>query len=378
VDVRYLPGGYLLFLRRGTLFAVRFDAARVEIQGEAVAVLDGIAQTSPSGPGQFAVSPTGTLAWIPGQLAPPRDAALVAVDRKGHVVPLPAPHRSYGSAIRPSPDGRRLAVTVRSLTDVGVWIYDVGRGTLTPLAGDAEVMWPLWSLDGQRLWISWLKDGRTSLAALPADGGSSPQAFLAGEFSPSSWAPDQQHLAAVPASGLSGGDIFIVSLENGRVGVRPWLETPHTEWWPAFSPDGRWLAYGSNMSGRYEVYVRPYPGPGPAEQVSIDGGQSPAWSPDGTQLYFVGPSNPEGLASMMVVDLDAGSALRVGRPRALFRFDPAKLQLACAPVRCYDLAPDGQGFYAVQPVESPPPPVVTHINLIENWFEELKTKVRVR
>jgi hypothetical protein len=131
------------------------------------------------------------------------------------------------------------------------------------------------------------------------------------------------------------------------------------------------------MSGRYEVYVRPYPGPGSAEQVSIDGGQSPAWSPDGAQLYFVGPSNPEGFASMMVVDLDAGSALRVGRPRALFRFDPTRLQLACAAVRCYDLAPEGQGFYAVQSMENPRPPVVTHVNLIEHWFEELKSKVRV-
>jgi serine/threonine-protein kinase len=145
--------------------------------------------------------------------------------------------------------------------------------------------------------------------------------------------------------------------------------------WPTFSPDGRWLAYGSNVSGRNELYVRPYPGPGPAELVSIDGALSPVWRPDGNGLFFLSPATPAGKRSMMAVDFAAGSPPRIGRPWPLFEFDPSDLKLACAPVRCYDVAPDGQHFYGVRAQSPPPPPVVTHINLIQNWFEELKAKV---
>jgi serine/threonine-protein kinase len=153
------------------------------------------------------------------------------------------------------------------------------------------------------------------------------------------------------------------------------MQTTYAEQWPEFSPDGHWLAYGSNVSGRFEVYVRPYPGPGSAELVSVSGGESPAWHPNGKELLFVGPENAAGLRSMMAVDLEAGSLLRIGRLRRLFDFDPASLQFACAPVRCYDVSPDGQRFYARQYGAAPPPPVVTQVNLVQNWFEELKAKV---
>jgi serine/threonine-protein kinase len=149
------------------------------------------------------------------------------------------------------------------------------------------------------------------------------------------------------------GDILIVAVESGQARAQPLLQTPHYEGWAEFSPDGRWLAYGSDVSGRREVCVRPDPGTGPTEQVSIDGGQSPAWHPGRKELFFVSPRNPEDRWSMMAVDVDAGSARGIGRPRRLFDFDPAELRPA-APGRCYDVAPDGQRFFVTRTL--PPRP----------------------
>ena len=379
-DARYLPTGHLLFLRRGVLSAVPFDAERLEVRGPEVAVLDAVAQALTAsnafditGAGQFAAAATGSLAWLANPVVLLSDAALVTVDRRGQVSPLPAPVRSYGPSVRLSPDGRRLAVVIRSLTEAGVWIYDLARGSLTLLAGGGETVSPIWSPDGRRLLFDWLTDGRRALAAQPADGTASPQVLVPNSWlNASSVTPDGRQMAAVHEPDT---DILSVAVENGQARVQPLIQTPHYEGWAEFSPDGRWLAYGSDVSGRREVYVRPYPGPGPTEQVSIDGGQSPAWHPGGNELFFVSPRNPAGMWSMMAVDVDAGSARGIGRPRLLFEFDPVELKLICAPMRCYDVAPDGQRFFAVQRRPTLPRPPVTHVNLILNWFEELKVKV---
>jgi len=382
-DARYVPTGHLVFMRRGQLLAVAFDAERVKVRGAPVPVLEPVAQALSgahssdfTGAGQFAVAANGTLAWVPGPVAPFRDAVLVTVDRRGHVLPLPAPVRSYSPRVRLSPDGRRLAVVVQTITEVGLWTYDLGRGTLTLLAGGGEAIWPIWSPDGRRLLFDWLTDGRRALAVQPADGTAPPQALVLGRwFDPSSVTPDGRQVAVVQEPDL---DILSVTIEHGQARVQPLIQTPHNEGWAEFSPDGRWLAYASDVSGRFEVYVRPYPGPGPAEPVSIEGGDDLAWHPTGRELFFVGPRDPAGKRWMMVVDFTAGSPPRIGRPRPLFEFDNRTLRLACIPLRCYDVAPDGQRFYGIQHQTPPPPPVVTHINLMLNWLEELKQKVPAR
>lgn len=382
VDARYVPTGHLVFLRRGVLFAVPFNAERLEIRSTPIAVLDTVAQALTAGntdyvtgAGQFAIAANGTLAWVPGPVVPYPDARLVTVDRRGQVSPLPAPVRSYGPATRVSPDGRRLAVMIRTLTDAGVWLYDVGRGTTTLLAGGGEAWIPIWSPDGRHLAFEWLADGRRALALQPADGTAPPQVLILGDLTVSSFTPDGRQVAAVRDS----RDIVIVTVEPGQSRVQPVAQTSqHTERWPEFSPDGRWLAYGSDVSGRFEVYVRPYPGRGPAEPVSVDGGWSPAWAPNGRELFFVSLPDPEGKRRLMAVEFAPGSPPRIGRPRALFSFDPRDLRLACTPVRCYDVAADGERFYVTQTQAPPPPPVVTHISLVENWLEELKAKVPAR
>jgi serine/threonine-protein kinase len=217
--------------------------------------------------------------------------------------------------------------------------------------------------------FSWVTDGRVSLAALAADGSmAAPQPLLTAAMRPASVTPNGQHVA-----GVAGGDVVIVTLGDGKASVEPWQQTPYTEQWPEFSPDGRWLAYGSNVSGRFEVWVRPYP---TGDAVPVDAGESPAWHPNGRELFFVNPLDRSGKRRMMAVDFAPGSPRpTIGRPRPLFEFDQGELSFACAPVRCYDVDRDGQRFYVVQMLTPAPPPVVTSINLIQNWFEELKAKV---
>jgi len=381
VDVRYVPSGHLLFLRRGVLHAMPFDAERVEPRGSAVAVLEPVAHaltgnTLPdiTGAGQFAVSADGMFAWVPSPVVPHQDAVLVTVDRRGEVARLPAQLRSYAGAVRVSPDGRQVLVVTNSLTERGLWVYDLSRGTLTPLMLDGEVFGSCWSPNGRRIAFGWLKDGRRSLAMQATDGSAPPTVMVAGEFTPSAFAADGRHLTA--SRGLA--DIVMLTVEDGQARVDPLVATPSREDSAQLSPDGRWLVYMSAESGRQEIYVQPYPGPGAKRPVSIEGGRNPAWNPNGRELFFLTPLK-DGRSRMMAVDFaggNAGDGPRVGLPRTLFEFAHGELGFACEPTRCYDVAPpDGQRFYCLQSVPAPPLPPVTHVNLILNWFEELKAKV---
>jgi eukaryotic-like serine/threonine-protein kinase len=385
-DARYLPTGHLVFLRRGVLLAVPFDAERLEVRGTAVPVLDssvaqalaGYSSNDVTGAGQFAVATTGALAWVPGPVVAYPDAALVTVDRQGRVAPLPSAVASYSSVVRVSPDGRRLAVSIRSLTAFSLRQYDLGRGTLTPLPSRGEPTFPAWSPDGKRLVFSWIADGRATLATQPADGTSPPEVFGSGMFAPASISADGRQVVAVTSPVY---DIVTVTAEGGKTRVQPLVQTPNSEGWPAFSPDGRWMAYASDASGRPEVYLRPYPGPGAAEQVSVEGGSSPAWNSNGRELFFVSGADAAGKSRMMAVDLARGPSEaerpRLAGQRVLFEFDNDGLPLSAVPVRAYDVAPGGQRFYAIRWVVPAPAPQVTHISLILNWFEELKAKVPV-
>jgi Tol biopolymer transport system component len=376
-DARYVASGHLVFLRRGTLSAVGFDLSRLAVRGTAVPVLDGVAQALTStntrdisGAGQFSVSSTGTLAYLRGAVVPYPDARLVAVDRQGRVSPLEAPTRSYGPDLGLSPDGRHLAVSIDSLTERALWLYDRGRGTLSKLTPGGETMSPRWTPDGQHVAFWWLSEGVFQLAWQRADGTAPPEGLVHDPGHPSSWSPDGRHLAFT-----RDGDIWIANVENGKAAVEPLARTPDIELWPEFSPDGRWLAYGSNASGRNEVYVQPYPGPGPRQQVSLEGGESPAWSPTGRELFFVSAPDSEGMRQMMVTEVRPASTLTFGKPRRLFGFSPPTLSFGCAPNRCYAVAPDEERFYVRQTPPTAPPAPVTHIQLIQNWTEELKARL---
>ena len=378
VDARYVPSGHVVFLRRGTLLAVAFDAARLEVRGSPVAVVDRVRQVVTgshggdfTGAGQLSVSATGALAYLAGPVQPYAERALVAVDRSGRVTPLTAPLRGYASTLDLSPDGRRLAVVTNDLAERALWFLDVARGTLNKLTPEGEAFWPRWTPDGRRVAFSWLSAGRQKLAWQDADGTAPPAVLMPDAFGMlSSWSPDGLQLAVVKS-----GDIWVTTIGDSGASERRITQTPHEERWPELSPDGRWLAYGSNVSGRFEVYVQPWPGPGPREQVSLEGGQSPAWSRAGNELFFLTPEDRTGRMRMAVVSVRTSPAIGFGTPRSLFDFVPGELGFSCAPARCYGVSPDGERFFVTrQPAPMPAEPV-TDIQLVLNWAEELKARV---
>ena len=156
--------------------------------------------------------------------------------------------------------------------------------------------------------------------------------------------------------------MFVLSLTGART-LRPFLQTRLTEFHSRFSPDGRWVAYCSDESGRAEVFVRSFPGPGPKWQVSSDGGTNPLWSPSGRELFYLEKDK------LMVVDVEATPAWRLGRPRMLFQGRYYKSLESYA----YDIAPDGTRFLMIKP--DPAESGEAHVNVVTNWFEEVKAKV---
>ncbi len=264
------------------------------------------------------------------------------------------------------------------MSEQGVWVSDLDRpGVLTPLVRNGEADYAQWSPDGRQVAFQW-RTGRAGAIGVKASDGTDsgpPETFGAGQGIPSCFTPNGRQIIAVRDRTFDDQDIVAVSLERGQTKVQGLIETSNNEAYPELSPDGRWLAFVSNKSSRDEVYVMPYPA-GAARQVSIEGGNNPAWNPKGTELFYVSLATPTVPPHLMAVPFMPGSSSLTGVPRPLFPV--TGMVFRCTVVRCYDVARDGQTFYAFKGAAPQSEPVVTHIKLIENWFEELKAKVPVR
>jgi Tol biopolymer transport system component len=357
---RYVAPGHLVYAQGGSLMAVPFDPERLQIKGASVPVVEGVMQSISSGAAQYSISTTGSLVYVPGGVKG-AERKLVWVDRNGAEQPLAAPGHAYESP-RFSPDGQRIAV----VTDGQIWLYDLSRETFTRFTfeGNANSR-PVWTPDGKRIAFFSTKDGPLNLFWQLADGSGGLEKLAISDFIhvPDSFSPDGQLLAFHEANPTTGEDILVLRLSDRK--VQPFLRTPFNEADPRFSPDGRWIAYMSDESGRSEIYAQPYPGPGGKWQISTDGGTEPVWNRNERELFYRSGNK------MMAVEITTQPNFALGNPRVLFE---GPYVLATVPISNYDVSPDGRRFLMVKPTEQVQA-APTQINVVLNWFEELKRRV---
>ncbi|MDA2930887.1 hypothetical protein MYX84_13245 [Acidobacteria bacterium AH-259-O06] len=311
---RYVPSGHVVYVRGGTLFALPFDLDRLEVTGSPLPVLEEVTYSSGQGDGNFALSQTGTLVYRSGHQA---GFSLVLVEQEGEVTVLEEDPGVGAAYPRLSPDGKRVALHIGASGERDVWIYDLERDTMTRLtfAGEDD-SFPIWTPDGKRITFGSRRDSADyNVYWKPADGSGEAQRLTESENrqQPSSWSPDGEVLAFAELGPETSWDIGVLRLgEEGKTEF--FVQTQFAEFYPRFSPDGRWVTYQSNESGRYEVYVRPFPGPGGRWQISTEGGGRPRWSPDGSELFY-----QQGDRMMVVPVTASGTTFRAGKPRELFR-----------------------------------------------------------
>jgi len=373
-DARYVPTGHLVFARDGALMAVGFDPERLEVSGEPVEIIDDVLHSVDhgqwflnTGTAHIAFSDTGTLVYAAGGAYPEVMMSLLRVDRNGEPQPFPLPQRRY-LTVRLSPDGKQLVYTAGPGDRLDVWKYDIERGipTIMTTRGLSNREAP-WSPDGEWIAFGSNRDGSVrNLYVMAADGSGDPRRLTTSDRDQtlSSWSVD-----GVIAF-LQDDDIWVLPdpLDPASEAYA-FIESTFVERFPTFSPDGKWLAYTSNESGQHEVYVRPYPGPEPATAITGGGRREAmglAWSHDGRELYL----KRNGDARRWAVEMAYGPTLEPGATNLVFARSGYSGLL---PVRSYDVDADGD-FLMVS--EAPPTPQpVTQLNVVLNWFEELKELV---
>jgi Tol biopolymer transport system component len=351
-EARYTSGYLVVALGNGTLQAIPFDLRRGVVTGATVNIATGVSIPG-TGVAQMAVAGNGTVAYIPEE---PR--SLVFVERSGFVRSAIADRRNFHAPVF-SPDGRRLSMDFNTSDGRDVWVLDIAGGTLTRATFDRDGRDATWTPDGRYLTYLSSKSGVLGVyrtrpgSAEPAD------SLLATEMLgwTGYWLPDASALVAVGTGMRPGsqGDIGIIR-NAGRGPFEPLVATQFNEGFPAVSPDGRWLAFVSDQSGRSEVYLRPLAGDGDQEQVSQNGGSEPVWNRNGRELFYRGFA-AGGQPVLIAAQLRAGPSPRVTERRELFS---TAEYLASQPHANYDVSPDGAYFAMVRRSPS------TRIMIIQN------------
>jgi serine/threonine protein kinase/Tol biopolymer transport system component len=360
---RYVPSGHIVYARAGGLLAVPFDLQRLEVTGAPVSILEGVGMDPSFGSAYFSSSADGLLAYVPGGLTG-SDSSLVWVDRKGMAQVLPVPPRAYDSP-RLSPDGKRLAVGING-NSPGLWIYDLERGTLTKLIEAGVISpYPIWTPDGKDVTFKAPLGDPFNLYTMPADGSGAPERLTTNEDIkwPGSWSPDGRVLAFIEQGPTAVPGIQVIKLEGDR-NAQTFSPAPTSKVGGVISPDGRWIAYESSESGRAEVYVQPFPNSGGRWQISTDGGTEPVWNRNGREMFYRTANK------LMAVDVVTQAAFSADKPRLILE-GRYMARTGGSPAN-YDVSPDGQRFVMIKSSDETP---ATQINIVQNWFDELKQKV---
>jgi serine/threonine-protein kinase len=364
---RYSSSGHLVFWRGDALMAVPFDLSQLAVTGDAAKVVSGVRLDNSNGAAHFALSSTGTLAYVAGGVDTFAEAFVA--DRSGRQVARLDEMVAAGDPVF-SPDGKRVALTLYNGGTFGVGVFDLERRVLTrlPLAGDNAL--PAWTRKGDRVTFVSNASSAYNHYSMPFDGSSAPEALFPPEavqaFVPSrsTWSPNERHFVYGKPGGKTGVDIWIHT-PGQKSTPKPLIATGATESNPAISPDGRFIAYQSDESDSVEVYVRPFPNVDAGrELISRSGGTLPAWSRDGTEIFYL---SDKGIMRVPVTS-NRGVAARLS-------FGQPSVTLAMSGLSGFDVSPDGRTF-AIQrvPVEKG----VKEIRVVVNWFEELKRLVPTR
>ncbi|HDT13172.1 MAG TPA: hypothetical protein ENO03_02320 [Candidatus Aminicenantes bacterium] len=376
-DARLAGTGHLAFLRRGTLMTVPFDLERLELAGSPVPAVANVSQAMHStnsryetGAGQFSVSPSGSLVYAEGGIEQDRRVSLVWLDLGGGVEPLTSSPAPFFAA-RISPSGRRIAYALLGM-EFEVWIRDLDRGTDTKLTSGGMAEFPQWTPDGTRLVFDWVEAGVPNLFSQPVDGSAPMERLTTSENPqyPSSFTPDGGTLAFVEETEENDRDIYFLDMRD--LSVRPFLDSRLFEAYPEFSPDGKWLAYVTDESGRREVYVRPFPEGRGRWQISHQGGSMPVWAPDGRRLFYTyGREDDTHVHDVWAVDIETRGGFAASKPRRLTRL--AGLRTG-TPARTWDVSRDGRKLLCPRRVDlaafdSRP---ITSLVLVQSWFEEVR------
>ena len=356
--------GYIVYARSGNLLAMPFDRSRLEVTGEAVPLVEDVQHSSVTGGAQFSLSTSGALAYVPGGPAQDR-GTLVWVDRKGVARPVGSHPAGRYFDVSLSPDGGRLVVG-SGVFESDVWVYDLTRAVLSRLTSDRGNVSPIWTPDGKRV-IYWKTSQTGGLFWRAADGSGNEESVYKHEristlgTAPGSWSGDGRVLVfTIGDPATTGTDLWTLSLDGDRKS-KPLIQTQFSERQPALSPDGRWLAYTSNRSGRPEVYVQPFPDLTAMSQISADGGVEPKWAANGRELFYRSGDR------MMAVDV---------RTQPNFQPQPARTLFEGSYNRSYDVAPDGQHFVMIRQDEAATS--LAEARVVLGWAEELKRRLGSR
>jgi serine/threonine protein kinase len=361
--------GHMLFLRQSSLMAQPFDPKRFELSGEAVPIAEQVLQDSSIAHAWFSLSANGLLFYAEGVA---KNRQLVWFDRNGKQIGTVSGDDAY-AGIGLSRDGRKLVYYLDG-TGFDVWSFDIARGVKIPLTFGASSgqgnLYPVWSPDSNYVAYVSYRDGKYGLYQKSADGSGGETLLLEGTDHfrvPTSWSTDGKYLlyhegisGGTYANGVPGGwSIWLLPL-FGDHKAYPFIQSSFSAREASFSPDGKWLAYCSNESGEYRVYVVPFPGPGGKWQVSLGDGRGPLWRRDGKEIFYLSADN-----KLMAVNVEtSGGSFAAGGAHVLFDSHSYGV------FGRYDASADGQRFVVVYEGNRPS----TTLTTVVNWTAELKQK----
>jgi serine/threonine-protein kinase len=379
-DARYVPTGHIIYALGATVFALPFDIKALRASGGPVPVLEGVSRAVVNtGAAFLGFSTNGSLAFVEGGLGSNSSpVSLVFVNRNGGTTPLGLPAQSYYQP-RISPDGRQLAVEVNDGITANIWVYDLSGSTAgRRLTFSGLNRSPIWTRDGQRIVFASDREGDQRLFWQRADGSGPPEPLTNAEagisVSPDAWSPDGSLIFERQSSNAESS-LWVLDVHGKDRKPRLLVEPPTKSSWAseaAFSPDGRWFVYNSGDNLSTQVLVQPFPPSGAKYQVSTKNlASDPVWSPDGKQIIFLDRALSR--SALVAVDVQAQPGFAAGSPIPL----PIEgfMQRGDRP---YDITPDGKQFIVMLPPSETTAGETLHINVVLNWFQDLKQRAPVK